>query len=244
MNNNSPLVEEAIPLMASQRREVSETLASQIRTALADDITAGRMTPGTEIDEQELAQRFSASRTPVREALRDLAASGLVIIEPRRGARVVEMTLERIGELFEMMAEIEAVCVRFATYRMTARERAALSQLHAEALPFVHAGDVDGYDRSNVAFHSAIYEATHNSQLHEYAAALRRRIAPFRRAQFRGAKRLAASYGEHHRLLRAIFSGDGEEAAKLMRAHMLVASTVYSDYAHDHAATAPNFGQP
>ena len=130
-------------------REVGETLAGRIRTGLSDDITSGRIAPGAEIDEQDLAQRFGASRTPVREALRELASAGLVIIEPRRGARVVEMTAERVGELFELMAEIEAVCVRFATYRCNAVERASISRIHAAALQAVEASDVDGYDQLN-----------------------------------------------------------------------------------------------
>ncbi len=234
VNPSSPI----IPITRlDQGAPASATLSNQIRTILADDITAGRIKPGAEIDEQELAQRFGASRTPVREALRDLAASGLVIIEPRRGARVIEMTLETIGELFEVMAEVEALCVRLATFRMSTQERAILSQLHAEALPLVRASDVDGYDRVNLAFHTAIYGATHNGQLREHAATLRMRLAPFRRAQFRGNRRLGASFAEHGQILRSIFLGDGDAAARLMRLHMLTASTVYSDYAHEHSAT-------
>jgi DNA-binding GntR family transcriptional regulator len=240
---DSHLSDDVLPLTKLDQSSPSNaTLSNQIRTILADDITAGRIRPGTEIDEQELARRFGASRTPVREALRDLAASGLVIIEPRKGARVVEMTMETIGELFEVMAEVEAICVRLATYRMSAHERALLSQHHADALPMVRAGDVDGYDRVNLAFHAAIYDATHNSQLREHAAALRSRLSPFRRAQFRGARRLSASYTEHSQILKSIFLGDGDAAAKLMRAHMLTAGTVYSDYAHEHSGHVSNIG--
>jgi DNA-binding GntR family transcriptional regulator len=220
-------------------REAGETLARRIRTNLADDIISGRIIPGAEIDEQELAQRFGASRTPVREALRELASVGLVIIEPRRGARVVQMTAEQIGELFELMAEVEAVCVRFATYRCSASERAALSHIHMAALQAVETGDVDNYDRLNQDFHAAIYGATHNRELQMHALALRRRGAPFRRAQFRGAERLRASWQEHGSILQCIFTGDGDSAARLMRAHMLRAGSVYIDYAHEHTAIRP-----
>ncbi len=221
--------------MLNQSAPSGAPLSNQIRTILADDITAGRIRPGTEIDEQGLARRFGASRTPVREALRDLAASGLVIIEPRKGARVVAMTMETIGELFEVMAEVEAMCVRLATYRISAHQRALLCQHHTDARPMVRAGDVDGYDRINLAFHAAIYDATHNSQMRDHAAALRKRLSPFRRAQFRGARRLSASHAEHGEILKSIFLGDGDAAGKLMRAHMLTAGTVYTDYAQDHS---------
>jgi DNA-binding GntR family transcriptional regulator len=233
---NNHLSDEALPMpKLNQSSPSGATLSNQIRTILADDIIEGRIPPGAEIDEQELALRFGASRTPVREALRDLSASGLVIIEPRKGARVVEMTMETIGELFEVMAEVEAICVRLATYRILAHERALLSQHHADALPMVRAGDIDGYDRINFAFHAAIYDATHNSQLRDHAAALRSRLSPFRRAQFRGARRLSASYAEHGQILRSIFLGDGDAAGKLMRAHMLTAGTFYTDNAIEHS---------
>ncbi len=220
-------------------RPGNETLASQIRANLAQEIISGRMAPGTEIDEQELAQRFSTSRTPVREALRELASSGLVIIEPRRGARVVALTLDRISEMFEVMAEIEAMCIRIATYRITTKERSALRDLHMQSQKIVEAKDIDGYDRINRQFHDAIYQGTHNEFLREHALTLRRSLAPFRRAQLHGTLRLTASYEEHATMLKCIFAGDGNAAAKLMRAHMLVAGSVYAGYAHDYPQVHP-----
>ena len=116
-----------VPLAAA-----ATTLAETIRVALAEEIITGRLAPGTEIEEQQAAERFGASRTPVREALRELAAAGLVTIEPRRGVRVAALTLERLGEMFEVMAETEAMCARLATHRMTAPERFALQALHEQ----------------------------------------------------------------------------------------------------------------
>jgi DNA-binding GntR family transcriptional regulator len=244
MDQPSSNIKNTVPVPAIEgTREAGETLASRIRTNLADAITSGRIAPGSEIDEQDLAQRFGASRTPVREALRELASAGLVIIEPRRGVRVMEMTAAQIGELFELMAEIEAVCVRFATHRITARERAALSHIHAAALKMVQAGDLDGYDKLNQDFHAALYGATHNSELRSHALALRRRGAPFRRAQFRGLERLKASWNEHDAILQCIFAGDGDAAARLMRAHMLKAGNVYMDYAQVQGTTQPAAAQ-
>jgi DNA-binding GntR family transcriptional regulator len=215
-------------------RNSTETLAAQIRDSLADEITCGALAPGSQIDETEIAQRFGASRTPVREALRELASSGLVTIEPRRGARVVALTLDRIGEMFEVMAEIEAMCVRQATYRMTTMERFTLHDLHQTSLSMVTAENIDGYDAYNQQFHAAIYAGTHSQFLIELVTGLRHRIAPFRRAQFRGIQRLKISYEEHGMILKAMFSKDGDTAAKEMRAHMLVASAVYTRYAHEH----------
>jgi DNA-binding GntR family transcriptional regulator len=222
-----------------QAREGAGTIASQIRMDLADAIISGRLAPGAEIDEQEIADRFGASRTPVREALRELASSGLVIIEPRRGARVVEMTLDKIGEMFEVTSEIEAMCTRFATYRMTAHERFELRNLHNLSYASAIAGDIDQYDAINRQFHMKIYESTHNMFLNEHAMGLRTRLAPFRRAQLRSEQRLRQSYEEHAAILSSIFSGDGESAAKLMRAHILVANAGYAAYVQGNLRAMP-----
>src|SRR3954452_13083788 len=99
-----------IVLLPSATPSPLPTLSETIRVRLADEITSGHLAPGAEIDEQAVAERFGVSRTPVRDALRDLAALGLVEIEPRRGVRVAAMTADRLGEMFEVMAEIEALC--------------------------------------------------------------------------------------------------------------------------------------
>lgn len=199
-------------------------LSERIRRALADEITDGLLLPGQQLDELQLGTRFGSSRTPVREALRQLAAAGLVEMRPRRGAIVARLTAARIIEMFEMSAEFEALCVRLATYRMGPVERSRLIRLHEESEALVARGDIDGYDRLNREFHHAIYCGTHNGFLAEEALALRDRMAAFRRAQLRGDGRPFRSRHEHGEVLDAMMRGDGEEAAKRMRAHMLNAA--------------------
>jgi DNA-binding GntR family transcriptional regulator len=216
------------------------TLAEAVRAGLADEITSGKLAPGAVIDEQEIAKRFNASRTPVREALRELAAAGLVEIAPRRGSRVATLTVDRLAEMFELMAETEAMCTRLATNRMTAGERIALQAVHHRAHDAVRRRDIDAYDGANRTFHAAIYCGTHNAFLADHAAALRLRLAPFRRAQFLPEQRLARSYAEHEGIVIAILRGDGEEAGQLMRAHMLIASAALVDYLGDASARLGN----
>ncbi len=232
------------------RHTTPTTLAETIRLRLADDITAGRLAPGSVIDESALAERFGASRTPAREALRELAAAGLVVIEPRRGARVATITLEQLAELFELMAEMEAMCARLATFRMTATERFALQSLHADFKP--GEGAVDAYDEYNRAFHNLLYRGTHNSVLADHTAALRLRLAPYRRAQFREDRRIERSFAEHEAILEQLLRGAGEDAAQLMRVHMLTASAALAQYMRRansegfllplHAETEPDDG--
>src|SRR3546814_11032117 len=82
------------------------------------------------LDESKLAQHFGVSRTPVREALRELAAADLVVLRPRQGAVVATVTVTQLLHMFEVMAELESFCARLAARRMTAEERRHLTEVH------------------------------------------------------------------------------------------------------------------
>lgn len=211
-------------------------LSDRIRNALTDEIASGALAAGVQLDEQQLADRFGASRTPVREALRQLAVSGLVEIRPRRGVVVTRMTPERIMDMFEAMAEIEAMCCRLAAHRMTPLERSRLMQLHEESAVAVAQGDLDAYDAFNREFHESLYRATHNNFLVEQAMATRVRLNAFRRTQLRQADRMVRSREEHGAVMQAIAEGDGELAARRMRAHMLNAASALDRYIAEHSS--------
>lgn len=213
-------------------------LSDRIRNVLTDEIASGSLPAGSALDEQQLADRFNASRTPVREALRQLSVSGLVDMRPRRGVIVTRMTPERIMEMFEAMAEIEALCVRLATYRMTPLERSHLMELHRSSQAMVQAGDIDSYDAFNREFHIGIYRATHNNFLVEQAIAVRLRLSAFRRTQLHQDDRLERSREEHDEVMRAIAQGDGDKAARRMRAHMLNAASALGRYIELHQVEA------
>lgn len=218
-------------------------LSDRIRNALTDAISSGELAPGTMLDEQQLADRYGASRTPVREALRQLATSGMVEVRPRRGVIVRHVTAEEVMDMFETMAELEAVCVRLATYRITPLERSRLLRVHEASEAAVVAGDVDAYDALNREFHEAIYRAAHNDFLADQAIAVRTRLNAFRRMQLRQDRRLVSSRAEHDAVMRAIAEGDGDEAARRMRAHMLNAASALDSYiAHQDAAHAKPAG--
>ena len=199
-------------------------LSQHIRAVLIDEITTGQIPPGTVLEEAQIGERFKASRTPVREALRQLNAAGLVEIRPRRGVIVLPLTRRKLSEMFEVTAEIEAMCARFATNRMTALERYEIIALHESAAGLVEGNDADRYDEFNICFHDAIYRATHNDFLIEQASQLRVRLLPFRRTQLRQERRVQASHAEHKLLVKAMTRGDSAEAAVIMREHMLNAS--------------------
>lgn len=196
------------------------TRAEVLSSTLATDILNGALPPGTRLDEQGLAERYGVSRTPVREALRQLATSGLIEMRPRRGAVVASVTKERLSELFVAMGEIEATCARLSAISMNPLDRRRLQGLHQRMGEMVMKGQEEEYAQANRAFHLAIYEGARNPVLLDIAVGLRRRLDPFRRAQFRAPGRLVRSHSEHDRVVTAILSGNSQEAHTAMLDHV------------------------
>src|SRR3984957_13121331 len=125
------------------------TRAEELRLQLADEIVRGVLPPGAALDETDIARRFNVSRTPVREALRQLAASGLIDARAHRGAVVARPSLERLTGMFEAMAELEALCAGLAAERMQPVERQRLEAVHEELRVLSHAGNPDRFHEVN-----------------------------------------------------------------------------------------------
>jgi DNA-binding GntR family transcriptional regulator len=194
----------------------------RLREALEEDIVAGRLRPGQRLDEVGLAERFGVSRTPIREALIQLSASGLVEMRPRRGAFVTLLGPRELVESFELMAEIEASCGRLAAQRLGPADRAAITQAQAACCKAAAADDDDAYYPANARFHAAIYAATGNRVLRAEAVRLQTALQPYRRLQLKVPRRIGASLAEHEAILEALIKGDGVSAAERIRAHVLV----------------------
>ena len=212
------------------------TLADKLATAIADGILSGALKPGVRLDEMGLADQHGVSRTPVREALRQLAMSGLIDMRPRKGAIVSKATPDQVESLFVAMAEMEATCARLAAISMTPIERRRLQARHEAMLALANAGETDAYSDANVAFHGAIYAGAHNAPLAEYALNLRRRVDPFRRAQFQVEGRLVRSNQEHDAVVRAIISGDAAGAHAAMLHHVSLVEDAFEAFAATNAA--------
>ena len=229
--NDSPetaVRSEAQPTRGDGAKRV--TRAEELRLALADEIINGSLAPGATLDETLLAQRFNVSRTPVREALRQLAASGLIETRPHRGAVVARLSHERLNAMFEAMAELEATCAGLAAERMSATERQALQQIHEELRKLSYLGDPQRFHELNEVFHNAVYAGAHSDHLAEITLATRTRVQPFRRAQFRNLGRLAHSHAEHDRIVNAIVRGDRIGAVTAMREHIGLVREEYELY--------------
>jgi DNA-binding GntR family transcriptional regulator len=220
---------------------VSETasLSATIAQRLEDEILSGRRALGERLEERELADHFSASRTPVREALQRLAATGLVQINGRHGAKVARLTLTQLLDAFRVVSELEAMAAQQAAGRITADEVAALWAYQQDCEDAFAEEDVDAFCKANDRLHAAILSASGNWMLQEQMR-VARVLSPYRRHITFQPGRMASSIDEHRAFIKAIESGDGATAADLMRSHVNALATGLSDFLYFLSRTGKN----
>jgi DNA-binding GntR family transcriptional regulator len=204
-------------------------MSDKLRERIEEQIATGELPPGCALDEATLVAQHGVSRTPVREALIQLAADGLIEIRPRRGAVVTSISPARLLEMFEVMGELEAMCGRLASRRMSETERTELVAAHQACEIARAAQDSDSYFYCNERFHAAIYTGSHNNFLGEQALQLHRRLRPYRRLQLRVRNRMGTSFKEHEAIVQAIVSGDADVAAQTLREHVVVQGERFGD---------------
>ena len=215
---------------ARQRLRRGATRMTELRDRLAEEIVCGWLGPGMALEEIEIARRFCVSRTPVREAIRALAATGLVEARAHRSAIVARPSPERLREMFETLTELEALCAGLAAEHMTLKERQKLQTLHVALGELVSGNDPKRYHPMNEKFHTLIYMGSHNDYLAELTLATRTRLSPFSHMQFRALGRLSLSHAEHDRVVAAILNGDCTTAATEMRRHISTVEITYERY--------------
>lgn len=187
---------------------------------LEDDILNNVLKPGERLDEQSLARRFNVSRTPVREALRQLASSGLLDIRRNHGATVKRLTIAELIEMFQVMAEFEGLSARLCARRMTPGEIAEMRKHNSDCDALAKAGDHDGFYAANNRFHEVIYAGSNNDFLETECVKLRNRINVYRRHITFQPRRMQRSVVEHAKIIEAIEMGAEEDAHRLMREHV------------------------
>ncbi|MEO8134451.1 MAG: GntR family transcriptional regulator [Betaproteobacteria bacterium] len=210
----------AAPSALPARSLTSLPLSAEILATLSREVLAGDIPPGTKLDEEALCKRFSASRTPVREAVRQLAAQGVVEIRPRQGAFVVQPTVESLAEMFEYMGFLEAACAELAARRHSAQDRVALAESHDACVRAAEGADPGAFYAANNRFHECVYQASHNHYLAAQTIELRNRLEAYRREVTFHDGLMRVSIAEHQAALDAIFAMNGNAAAQCMRQHL------------------------
>jgi DNA-binding GntR family transcriptional regulator len=199
---------------------VSGTIAEQVYEHLVGQIIAGEIRPGQRVEEQAVASQFGVSRTPVRDALRQLAGTGLVRFRPNRGVTVVDLNLDELIEVFEALGEFEALCAKLAAQRMTQLERRALETLHTEAAEVVKTQNEPRFFELSNQMHQTIYRGAHNQSIATITENFRQRLMPFRSSAGIATHRMLASQDEHAEVVAAIVPGDAARAYDAMRSHV------------------------
>ncbi|WP_158967153.1 GntR family transcriptional regulator [Chachezhania sediminis] len=200
------------------------TLAERVESQIEHDIVEGVFRPGDRLDEEELAARLETSRTPIREALRKLAAAGLVTIRPRVGAMVSRPTIAQVVELFEVVAELEAFAARLAAKRATDTQLDLIAAAHARCEALATTGTAAEYFEANRVFHAAIWDAANNLMLVDQLYSVDKRLSPYRRHITFHPGRQQNSQSEHRLVAEALAARQPEAAENAMRDHVMILS--------------------
>lgn len=187
---------------------------------LRERIFAHEIPPGTWIDEQTLAAEYGISRTPLREALKVLAAEGMVTLKPRRGAYVTEVSDRDLDDIFPVLALLEARCAHEATEHARPEDIRRLDAIHDTLEKHAAAGNLDRFFEANQDFHRALLDLAGNRWLEQVIQDLRRVLRLTRHHSLLAQGRVAESLHEHRAILAAIRSRNAERAGELMRAHL------------------------
>lgn len=193
------------------------TTAHGIADQLRDALNAGRWSPGAALRQEELAEEFSVSRIPVREALSQLHAEGLVVIHPNRGAYVASFTQAQMREIFDLRVLLECEALRHAVPRHTPQ---SLRQVEALQHTLDAADDKLEWARGDRAFHDALYAPSGRERTLALINGLRGSIERFYLARLTPNSRRAAWRGEHQRLIAAVKVRDARAAQRELTEHL------------------------
>ncbi|TMH07651.1 MAG: GntR family transcriptional regulator [Betaproteobacteria bacterium] len=197
------------------------SLHEEVAARLRSMVFERQLAPGQWIDELALAQAWHISRTPLREALKVLAAEGLVTLIPRRGCQVTELSEDDADALFPVMALLEGRCAYEAVMKANDEQLQELRQLHGELEQHAAVHDIDGYYRANHVFHSRVQALADNRWLDRATNDLRRFLRLLRGRQLNLEGRIEQSIGEHRALIAAFERRDAKRAETLMHDHLM-----------------------
>lgn len=201
-----------------------DSLPNVIRRKIAYEILEGLIEPGTRLEEKVLTERFHVSRTPIREALRQLMSAHLVEIRPHRGAVVIAPDKHHLKNLFETASEIAGLCAKFAAVRMRQIERKELVELHKKCIAVVEENisddPADEIASLNRQLQAVMLEGMHNDVFADVVKQILIQTAPYHKSQLKIPGRLTLYNAEYAKVIEAIQAHDGEAAYMAMRDHV------------------------
>ncbi|MDM0052599.1 GntR family transcriptional regulator [Variovorax sp. J22R115] len=206
------------------------TLGEAVRQSIIRDLSVGALQPGHPLDERALSERFEVSRTPIREAILQLAAQGFLVISPRSGASVPRLSIVLLRELLELLGELEGIAATFAAKRIRPQEKAELAESIAQCTAAAEADDAAAYQIANDRFHGLIYAASRNGSLVEQIRSLRTRSAAYTVNRFDSPGRMKRSALEHAAIAKGVLDNDAAAAHAAMLNHISIGGKDFAEF--------------
>jgi DNA-binding GntR family transcriptional regulator len=198
----------------------SGALHEQATQRLRQMLVEGQIAPGAKLNERELCEQLKVSRTPLREAIKTLAAEGLVELVPNRGAVALQLTEADVRNTFEVMAGLEAASGQLAAQRVTDAELAEIKALHFEMLAAYTRRDLSAYYPLNAAIHRAINAAARNPVLTSTYNQVNARLQALRFRSNQDGEKWSRAVQEHEAMIQALEARDPAALARVLTAHL------------------------
>lgn len=205
-----------LPIKLDSYKPLREVVSETLRDAIA----AGVLQPGERLMEIQLAEELGVSRTPVREAIRKLELEGFVVMVPRRGTYVADLSLKDINEVFEIRTALDVLAAGLAAERITDEELELLERLLVHIGEYIDNGDMEKIVDADSQFHDILYKASRNDRLVGIINNLREQFTRFRTISIAYPGRLKDTWEEHRRQVEAIAQRNVDVAMQLAREHM------------------------
>lgn len=203
--------------------------SGDILTIIKHRVADGVLLPGGAINEREIADEFSVSRTPVREALLQLAVLGFVVIVPRSGIFVSKLAVRELLAMLETLASLEGLCLSLVAERIDGASMQSVIAVHAEAEQAVKSADAAAYTRCNKEFHDLLYRTCRNEFLVGQIDLIRSRTAMYRPKRFDMVGGLRRSWLGHGQMIEAVLGGDKQAAYDLAVEHIAMGGREFAE---------------
>lgn len=216
------------------------SLHDELLGRLRKMIISGAFLPGEKIPERQLCDQFGVSRTPLREALKVLAAEGLVQLAPNRGAMIATLSADEMEECLAISSAIEALTAELACANITDAEIEKIKALHAVMVADHRAGDLDAFLATNREIHESIVAAARNPMLASIYDTLFFRIGRTRVHPHYSSERLEGAVAEHEEIMSVLEARQGKRLAELLQHHLEQMFGIYRSAAHAAPKHASN----
>ena len=203
--------------MKTKQIERHQTLREKILETIRDAILKGDLKPGEKVAEPELAEKFGISRTPIREAFRQLESEGYLTVVPRKGAVVAALSERDVQEYYAVKSILEGYAAELAAEKLTEKELAKLETINNRLKQLKDEGDVKTFYKIHHDFHDTFLKAADNSKLYDLIKHLGLKFSRLRMASLSVDGRMAISVAEHEKLLKAFRQHDGKAAEALVK---------------------------